>query len=108
MIYLASPYSHEDKKVRELRYNQVMQYAAKLMMEGHAVYSPIVHNHPMAEIYSMPTDWKFWYRQDSDMLKRADKVLVLKLQGWMTSIGVRAETALAASLGIELEYAEYD
>lgn len=43
IIYLASPYSHEDKHVRELRFIQVTDYAAKQVALGNIVFSPITY-----------------------------------------------------------------
>lgn len=45
-VYLATPYSHPDPKVREARFQAVNAVAAQLMRDGHHVYSPISHAHP--------------------------------------------------------------
>ena len=41
IIYLATPYSHEDKNVVESRYIQTANKCAELISEGNVVISPI-------------------------------------------------------------------
>jgi len=45
MIYLATPYSHDDPEVMEERFALVTATAAQLMLAGYVVYSPITHGH---------------------------------------------------------------
>lgn len=58
-IYLASPYTADDACVRELRYMQACHAAARLMREGHLVFSPIAHSHPLTD-FEIPGDFSFW------------------------------------------------
>ena len=101
LIYLASPYSHPDPAMRELRYKQACEVAALLMRDGHLVYSPIVHSHPLTA-YGLPADWDYWRRLDEEMLRRCDALAVLRLPGWEQSVGVQAELALARELGLKI------
>lgn len=98
MIYLASPYSHPDPDVREQRFEAACAAAAALLRAGHRVYSPIAHSHPLTR-YGLPGDWTFWERHDRWYLERCDEVVVLMLEGWEASAGVRAEIAIAGELG---------
>jgi nucleoside 2-deoxyribosyltransferase len=98
MIYLASPYSHPDPAVRERRFRAACSAAAFLLQAGHAVFSPIAHGHVLAE-HGLPTDWSFWQRYDHEHLERCDEVIVLMLNGWEESAGVRAEIRRAHELG---------
>lgn len=50
LIYLASPYNHPDEKVRIERFKEIVKISARLMKRGWIVYSPIVHNHPIAAL----------------------------------------------------------
>jgi len=59
MIYLACPYSHPDSNVREYRFKMANRAAAKLMRDGHIVYSPISHTHPIAMEGDLPLDWAY-------------------------------------------------
>ena len=48
MIYLASPYTHDDPNVERERYESVCTVCAKFARLGKHVYSPIAHWHPIA------------------------------------------------------------
>jgi hypothetical protein len=102
VIYLASPYTHEVEDVRVERYNQVTVAAAKIMQQGHMVFSPISHSHPigdhLAEGLSM--NWDFWRKQDFCWLRKCEEVWVLTLDGWVESVGVTAEIDEAKRLGL--------
>ena len=105
MIYLASPYSHPDPLVREARFNAACRATADLVHAGRAVFSPIVHGHPLVR-FGLPTDWMFWQRFDAEHLRRCDEVVVLQIDGWRESDGARAEIQLAAAFGKQISYAE--
>lgn len=103
MIYLASPYSHADASVRERRFDAACVAAAFFMRTGQSVFSPIVHSHPLVR-YGLPTDWEFWKSHDCEHLRRCDCVIVLTLEGWKDSRGVRAEIELANELHLPVHY----
>jgi len=103
MIYLASPYSHPDPLVREARYEAACRATADLVHAGRVVFSPIVHGHSLVRL-GLPTDWSFWQRFDMDHLRRCDEVIVLRIDGWRESEGVRAEVELARAMGKRVEY----
>lgn len=98
MIYLASPYSHPDPAVRERRFRGACRAAAALLRSGRAVFSPIAYSHPLVA-HGLPTDWSFWEWQDREHLARCDEVMVLMLDGWEESVGVREEIRIAREMG---------
>ena len=102
-IYLATPYSHEDEKIRLLRFNAVNKKAGELMLAGYGVFSPISHSHPVAltmKANKVSNSWPFWEKQDIPFLEHwADELWVLQLDGWSESIGVSAEIKRAQELG---------
>lgn len=51
LTYLASPYNDESAELREKRYQEACKACVWLMNRDWAVYSPIVHNHPLATNY---------------------------------------------------------
>ncbi len=106
MIYLATPYAHDDPAVMQRRFEQVTRYAGELMRLGVLVYSPISHNHPVATTVTLPRTWEFWRDHDLAMLTRCSQLLVLRLDGWQKSTGVRAEMDFAAERGIPIVYAD--
>ncbi len=103
MIYRASPYAHPDPAVREARYQAACAATAALIRDGKTVYSPIVNSHVLVE-HGLPTDWESWARFDRDIIRRCDSLLVLMLDGWSNSVGVRAEEGIATACGIPIGY----
>ena len=61
------------------------------------------HN-PWTSLGRLPWDWDFWQRFDGKYLRRCDGVVVLMLDGWRESAGVRAEIRLAGELGKPMTY----
>lgn len=108
MIYLASPYSHASAVVKDMRYREACRAAGRLMHDGHAVFSPIAHSHPIEQFFdgAKVEGHDFWLRQDFAILRHASKLVVLMLEGWEQSFGVRAEIELATRLNIPIEYLE--
>lgn len=93
MIYLASPYSHIKPSVVETRFETVCRAAGRLMMDGHIIFSPIAHTHPIAKLGKLPSHWEFWRMYDEVMLDACDELWVLKMPGWDESRGVAGEIA---------------
>lgn len=63
------------------------------------VYSPIVHNHPIALQASLPKGWDFWGPFDMRMLRNCDLFVVLNIEGALKSDGVKAEMQFWERLG---------
>lgn len=108
LTYLACPYSHKDRYMMVARHLLVNRFAAKLMAEGHFVFSPISHTHPIADEKGLPRGWQFWECYDKTMIGCCDDLLVLTLPGWETSTGVQAEIQIAQDMGIPIDYAQYE
>lgn len=106
MIYLASPYFHQDPLVMQFRFQAVQEAVAAIMRSGCAVYSPIAHNHPLALQFDLPHGWDFWAQMDLPILAKSSRLWVLCLSGWQGSVGVNAERDFAALAGIPITYIE--
>lgn len=104
MKYLASPYTDPDPFIREERYLRASRVLAWLLKTSTWVYSPIVHCHELAKIADLPKDFAFWKQYNFHMLSKADEVLVLRIEGWETSVGIKAEIQEAERLGIPVRY----
>jgi len=102
MIYIATPYTHDDKRIEQLRFDLVTLVAARLIAKGLHIYSPITHCHPIAQAFDTGTDWETWRDMDLYMLGVCAELWVLKIDGWEHSEGVRCEIAAAKHCGIEL------
>lgn len=107
-LYLASPYSHKNMDVMKWRYEVACKTAAHLMAQGHAVFSPIAHSHPIAEFMNneLRTDFEFWMTQDLPILRFAKQLCVLMLDGWKESRGVTREIEYAKVVGVPTVYIE--
>ena len=108
VIYLASPYSHPEAAVRSLRFGLACQAAARLIARGHVIYSPIAHSHCVAELGRLPYDWETWGPQCLAMLDVCSHLLVLTLDGWQDSKGVKAEAAHCALTGKPVLWSDFD
>ena len=108
LYYLASPYTHTNKKTRELRFNKVTKASIWLLLKKNIVsFSPIAYNHPMVK-YELPTDWAFWKKYDTNFLQHSDGLIVFTLDGWKDSIGVQAEINIAKKLKLPIFYLSED
>lgn len=105
LIYLASPYSHQDPEVRQDRYEQACQAAADLIGEDVFVYSPIAHTHNIAlKMPSKPLSFSYWQNFDFRMINACDELMVRRLDGWEDSVGVEAEIEYARKTGKPVSY----
>jgi len=98
-LYLACPYSHTNSAERERRFRTVCRAAAKLMQAGIVVFSPLSHSVPIVEHGGLgEMTHEFWMSQDIPFLQRCDELLVIGLEGWEDSLGVREEMFQAMAL----------
>ena len=104
LMYLASPYTHAYPEVMELRYRLAMRAVKEFTMKGCTVLSPIVHYHPIATGFHMPSDFDFWETHNLRMLKSCSAMKVLQIPGHLGSKGIKAEVIAARGLQIPIEY----
>jgi hypothetical protein len=108
MIYVASPYTHSDPERVEHNFRQVSYVAAKLCSEGHVAISPILYGHTAVRFHEMPTDWEFWKNFCISILDHCDEMIVLKMEGWEYSKGVKEEMDYAIMKGIKITFMEHE
>jgi hypothetical protein len=104
MIYLAIPYIHKNPDVMDLRAAVSDIIAADLMTKGTNVFAPISSWHHIAKKYDLPRDWTYWYEYDKYMLSVCNMLLVVILDGWIKSTGVKEEIILAKKFNIPADY----
>jgi hypothetical protein len=85
--YLAGPYSDDP----DTRYHQHMEATALLANSGLNIFSTIIHNHPMARKYAMPTDADFWKGYNFSLIDKSNGIILYQLPTWKESRGVRDE-----------------
>ena len=97
MIYLVSPFSHDDQMVEHDRYLAAKAATARLLAAGHQVFSPIAYSFQFAHV--IEGSFAAWSEFDLAMIDAADSVAVLMLDGWRESVGVQAELRHARAAG---------
>lgn len=104
IIFVSSPYTHNDPDVRENNFSLVSQYVAELNSKSIVALSPITYGHTLLNFKTMPTDWEFWKEFCITFLEKCEEMHVYKIPGWDKSRGVKEEIAIAEELGIKITY----
>jgi hypothetical protein len=109
IIYLACPYTHADHDIRELRFNAATVAAAHLIEHGHIVYSPITMTHPIdtvlaSDAATLGSD--YWIKFDEAFMDVCSELIVLKIDGWDTSSGIRREIEYFREQGKPVSFLE--
>lgn len=91
LVYLATPYTKYPHGLAHA-FRDAAKVAARLMIAGIRVYSPIAHSHPLA-IYGgiLPTAHAIWLPFDEAMMDKSDALLVAKMETWEASKGIAHE-----------------
>ena len=109
LIYLASPYTHPSSQMKQKRFEIVCSVASLMIKRGMMMFSPIAHSHPICQYgIDLSGEWEFWEKYDKSMLRKCTRMIVLMLEGWKESRGIAAETEYAKSLGMPIDYIDYD
>lgn len=103
MIYIAGPYWHQDPDIIDDRMRVVYGVMANLMRDGHHCISPMLM-HSVVVRHNLPNDFDYWGEYSYNLLRRCDKMIVLTLQGWDISRGVKAEIDFCKENNIPIEY----
>lgn len=100
-IYLACPYSHEDKRVMRHRERIATAYTALLF--PHPVFSPLTHGKPLEPLLGKRPHHE-WIEQTEGILRVCKNLTVMTLSGWLESKGVLSEIEVAKELGMPVHY----
>ncbi len=104
--YLAIPYTSGNASEELMSWRaEVSDFIfSELAKEGRIIYAPISSCHHVAQKYGLPRTWEFWKTMDEIFIERCDKLVVITLDGWKESTGLKAELEIANRLGKEIEY----
>lgn len=108
IIYLAGPYTHDNKAIEQIRFERLTFVSAVLVRDGIVNFSPITQSHEQHLMTDLPTDWAFWQHFDEQFLCVCDELWVFCMPGWQESIGVTAEIEGMRSLGKPVKFIQYD
>ncbi len=105
LFYLSAPYSSTDDAVKEERMRLFYKYDAYLSRNGHFTLSPL-YKVETTKHGSMPDDWEYWKEYSYKLLSVCDEMIVMKMDGWEESTGVREEIEYCNEHGIDITYVE--
>lgn len=91
LLYIACPYTHSEPAMREHRYRMSCIAAAKLFAAGIVAFNPLANSVPAVEFGGIDLSHREWMGIDLPILRRSDEVLILGLDGWTKSQGVKSE-----------------
>lgn len=97
LVYLAAPFTSDDPRVEHKRVVDTDQAAGMMTQMGAMIYSPLNH---FAYPFMRRTPADRAYAHGIHMLARCDALLVLCLDGWAESEGVRRESEYADRWGM--------
>lgn len=107
IIFVSSPYTHRDKDVVRNRVIQTTLYCARLVAEGHVVFSPIVYGQALLDVHEMPNTYEFWNKFCFTFLSKCSEFHALMLEGYNDSEGMMDEMVEAKRLGLPIELKEF-
>ncbi len=84
--YLGSPYSKYPGG-REEAFRLVCKKAGDLMRQGHAIFCPIAHSHPIEMESGTEATHDFWLGQDVAFLAICEGMFVYKMPSWERASG---------------------
>lgn len=93
-IFLACPYSHADENVIHQRFIACNKVSAKIIESGHAVFSQVTMSHPInlvLEKTEKENIGEMWGPVDAIFLDTMDELIILDLEGWDKSAGIKRE-----------------
>jgi Domain of unknown function (DUF1937) len=107
IIYLACPYTHPDRIVRENRFKLATIAAADLIRQGYIVYSAITMTHPLDVVLAGNTNTlgsDYWVQFDEAFMAVCTEMVVLQIEGWEQSRGIRREIDYFQSRGKPIRF----
>lgn len=100
LVYVAGPYTarladgSEDHKRTAERMRIFCLCVVAMMGIGIKSTSPLMM-HMVRQHCDLPGDWNYWGEYSTIMLKKCDAMVVLQIEGWEESTGVKEEILLA-------------
>ena len=94
LVYLATPYTKYPTGI-DMAFRDAAVLAAKMVVAGVRVYSPIVYTHQLA-IHGGPDPLSHavWLPFDAPFMDRSEALVIAKMDSWETSFGIAEETRI--------------
>ncbi len=102
VLYLAAPYWHERKEVRDFRANTARACARRLIEHNCMVYCPFIYSYGLE---TAPRGGEeYWRAHSLLMAQRCDEIMIIELDGWKDSAGVMKEIEIFKERGKRLYF----
>lgn len=110
MIYLASPYTHFDKNIRQVRAVAAGLVCATLMARGETIFCPVTNGHFLVQVSTPLQQWTHeqWIQYNFPILDQCKKMVVAQLPGWHKSKGILEEISRAEASKVPIEHLQPD
>ena len=104
LIYVASPYYHDNLEIMKQRYDAVSDACYLMAMSGWSIISPVMIWHPVKvskAAFEGVIDSDL-VRMNKALLLHCDALIVLQIKGWEQSKGIAMEVDWARDAGKEV------
>lgn len=98
-IYLASPYSSNNKEIEEQRFKAICKIAGELILKGYFIFSPIAHSHSIHIYGNLKSKTAFWEKFNNSWIDWCDELWIANMPYWFDSKGISREVKYAKSIG---------
>lgn len=103
LTYLAAPYYHADPEIPKQRMITFYQIDAALSAQGLMLVSPL-YKVETAKHGEIPDTFNFWERYCYEMLAVCGEMIIILMDGWNKSSGVKAEIKYCQEHQIPIRY----
>lgn len=104
--YISNPYNGTEEQ-REHRAQTAARTCGLLLKRGIHAWSPIVHNHAMLKAFdefTLEERRTHILEFDFSLLRASKGMIILEIEGWKISFGVKAEIDLCNKLTLPIKY----
>lgn len=91
MIYIISPFSHENKLIERQRYGLNLMFTSRLYRNYISCINPITLGYPFYENHLLRGDAATWSFINLDLMRICTHAIILMFEGWGSSVGVKHE-----------------
>ncbi len=107
-VFVSSPYSTPDAELKALRYKTSCISCGAIMRMGGYPLSPVVHGVPIVNVMTVPDDYEYWKEYCLALVSKCDFMIILMVEGWEESSGVKGEMEAARKLDIPVYFFQPD
>ena len=96
VAFISAPYTHTDPQIMDTRFNQFLDFCAKVELDGKYHVTSSLFNVVVARRHKLPDDFEFWGSHSISLLDKCDVMIIAThIEGWHFSRGVLGELKYA-------------